>query len=129
MKQKKLYTTKQWRKFKKIHVKEINGIKNYFDVQEIMCKKYDVILTDYKTKQEKIISVLKKINFKNFDHGMDTFNNMMNDFGKSMSELSKEFESSEKNKTSNVKIWPDFSKKEVHRNDEINLEKIWGKKK
>ena len=61
MKEKKFYTVKEWNKFK-------NN-----DMQEKLCQKYDVILTDYKTKREKVFSALKKINLKNFDRGVTEF--------------------------------------------------------
>ena len=34
---------------------------DYFDMQDMLCQKYDVILTDYKTKREKVFSLLKNI--------------------------------------------------------------------
>ena len=51
MKHKKYYTTKEWSKFKK---------NNYFDMQELLCEKYDVILTDYKTKRQVVFSYERK---------------------------------------------------------------------
>ncbi len=146
-KSKKYYTIKQWRKFKKIQVKEINGIKHRLDIQELMCKKYDIILTDYKTKREQIIIFLKKINMKNINKGIDTFNKAVQAFSGSMDQLSKEFGSSNKDQftkdkenleklwgksSTNVKIWSDHSirgSKSQRTKDEINLEKIWGKRK
>ena len=52
MKVKKFYTVKEWRKFKS---------NDYFDMQDMLCQKYDIILTDYKTKREKLFSALKKL--------------------------------------------------------------------
>jgi len=147
MKNKKSYTTKQWRKFKKNQVKMVNGIKHHLDMQELMCKKYDIILTDYKTKRERIIIFLKKINMKNINKGIDTFNKAVQAFGGSVDQLSKEFGSpknddSSKNKenleklwgtsSDNVKIWSDHSireSKSQRTKDQMNLEKIWGKRK
>ena len=51
MRQRKFYTVKQWKRFKR---------NDYFDMQDMLCQRYDVILTDYKTRKEKITSVLKK---------------------------------------------------------------------
>jgi len=147
MKNKKYYTVKQWRKFKKIKVIEFNGIKHYQDIQELMCKKHDIILTDYKTKREQAIIFLKKINMKNINKGIDTFNKAVQAFGGSMDQLSKEFGSSKNDNSSkdkenleklwgksstNVKIWSDHSIRESKSRgtqDEMNLEKIWGKRK
>jgi hypothetical protein len=56
-------------------------------MQEIICKKYDVILTNYKTKKEKIILLLHKINMKNFNKGMDTFNKSLNKFSKTVDSM------------------------------------------
>ena len=145
MKNKKYFTVKQWRKFKKIQVKEVNGIKHHLDVQELMCKKYDIILTDYKTKRERVAIFLKKINMKNINNGIDTFNKAVQAFGGSMDQLSKEFGSSEKvqhskdkenleklwgKSNSNVKIWSDSvtESKSQQTKDKMNLEKIWGKR-
>ena len=147
MKNKKYFSVKQWRKFKKIQVKEVNGIKHHMDMQELMCKKYDIILTDYKTKRERIIIFLKKINMKNINKGIDTFNKAVQAFGGSMDQLSKEFGSSKNDNSSkdkenleklwgkssdNVKIWSNSSKiesKSRRTQDQMNLEKIWGKRK
>ena len=56
-------------------------------MQEVLCKKYNVILTDYQTRKEKIISLLNKINIKNFNKGMDTFNKSLNKFSKTVDSL------------------------------------------
>ena len=90
-------------------------------------------------------SILKKINMKNISKGINAFNKAMQDFGISMNELSKEFDTpktddSAKNRKNLEKIWgstesidkiePDSSKgiDSQKTKDEINLEKIWGKK-
>jgi len=128
MKYKKRYTVKQWKKFNKIIVKENNGVKNYFNMQELLCKKYDIILTDYKTKREQIISILKKINIKNinsaivaFSKGINTFNLAIQDFGDSMDTINKEFSSDIKKSNRAAKIRKKKNKK--------NLKRIWGKKR
>ena len=68
------FTVKQWNKFS-------------WNMQEVLCKKYDVILTDYKTRKEKIILLLNKINMKNFNKGMDTFNKSLNKFSKTVDSM------------------------------------------
>jgi len=147
MRYKKFYTVKEWKKFKKIKVKEIGDVEYFFDIQEIMCKKFDIILIDYTTKKEKIFSFLKKINFENINIVIDTLNKDVKDFSNSMDKLSKEIVSSEivnidkdrKNfeklwekheEKSKVKIWSDSPKINSQKTkDEINLEKLWGFKK
>lgn len=68
------FTVKEWNRFA-------------WSMQEILCKKYDIILTDYQTRKEKIILFLNKINMKNFNKGMDTFNKSLNKFGKTVDSL------------------------------------------
>ena len=109
------YTVKEWRKLQ--------------NLQESLCKRYDVILTNHKTKKERIIEIIEKINLKNINIGIETFNKIIQDFGGSMEQLSSELSESPKN---NVKIWSNSPKKEPKSQkskDEINLEKIWGSKK
>ena len=44
MRIRKYFTVKEWQKFK---------TNDYFDMQEMLCQKYDVILSDYQTKKRK----------------------------------------------------------------------------
>jgi hypothetical protein len=128
MKHKKYYTTKEWKKFKK---------NNYFDMQELLCEKYDVILTDYKTKRQRIISILSHINLKNLDKGIAQFNKLFASFGDSAEQLSKELNHSKQDKqnldsiwgksTNSVPIWSNSKSSQVQH--EANLEKIWGMRK
>jgi len=127
MRYKKYYTVKEWDNFRK---------NNYFDMQELLCEKYDVILTDYKTKQEKIISILSHINFQNFDKAITQFNKLFESFGESAEQLTKELHHTKQNKqnsdslwgkpTQSVPIWSDS--KDSQAQDEANLEKIWGRR-
>ena len=143
MRQKKFYTVKQWQRFKS---------NDYFDMQDMLCQRYDVILTDYKTRKEKIISVLKKFNQKNFDKSMTQFGDFMKDFGNSMDQLTREIDSPKRRGSFNRKIssrrknrdnldlvWgksnnsvPIWSASEDNydsqKRHEVNLEKIWGKR-
>ena len=112
MRQKKFYTVKQWKKF--------------YKNQEFMCEKFDIILTDHKTRRELIINVLQKINLKNIDNGIATFNKIIQDFGDSMEKVTGELNEPKRN---NVKIWSDISESSSQTKDQANLEKIWGKKK
>jgi len=114
MKKTKRYTVKEWKKLYKI--------------QDVLCKKFDVILTDHKTNKEQLVLILKNINFKNFNKGIVTFNKIIQDFGGSMEKLTSEIDKTSQN---NIKIWSDTPENEPksHKSkDQINLEKIWGQK-
>jgi hypothetical protein len=111
----KKYTVKEWKKLQ--------------NLQEFLCKKYDVILTDHKTNKEQLVLILKNINLKNINKGIDTFNKIIQDFGGSMEKLTSEIDKTSRN---NVKIWSDIPENEPESQkskDQINLEKIWGKEK
>ena len=131
MKVKKFYTVKEWSKFKG---------NDYFDMQDMLCQRYDVILTDYQTKREKIFSVLKKINLKNLDKGITGFSKLIQSFGGSMDQLTREIYSQKHNDKDNLdSVWgksensvPIWSTSENSSDSQsqhkANLEKIWGKK-
>ena len=132
MKVKKFYTVKEWNKFKS---------NDYFDMQDMLCQKYDIILTDYKTKSEKIFSFLKKINLKNLDKAITVFSKLVQSFGGSMGQLTREIDSqTSKDKDNLDSVWgksensvPIWSTSENSSDSQsqhkANLEKIWGKKK
>jgi len=106
------YTVKEWKKLYKI--------------QDKLCSKYEVILTDYKTRQEKAVEIIQKINFKNFNKGMISFNKIIQDFEGSMEKLTSELNESPKN---DVKILSDESEeKSQETKDKYNLTKLWGNK-
>ena len=130
MRTRKYFTAREWNRFKS---------NDYFDMQEMLCQKYDVILTDYKTKREKVFSALKKINLKNFDRGVTEFSKLVQSFGGSMDQLTRELDSGKSKDSENmdliwgkshnsVPIWGN-SKNEFDSNHKDNLEKIWGKRK
>ena len=132
MRNRKYFTVREWNRFKN---------NDYFDMQDMLCQKYDVILTDYKTKREKIFSVLKKINLKNFDKGVTEFSKLVQSFGGSMDQLTREIDSSKSKDKDNLDlVWgksdnsvPIWSTTENNYDSQVqhkaNLEKIWGKKK
>lgn len=90
------YTVREWKKFDK----EIDGSMvgneyqffNYFTqrmesfesltMQEALLQKYDVVLTDHKTKKEKVFEIIDKVNIKNLNAGIDKFNKGVNQFSK-----------------------------------------------
>ena len=69
------------------------------------------------TVREKI---LKKINMKNINHGIDTFNKLVQDFGKSMDTMTREMsvDIEKSNRDSEVR----------EKKNKENLDKIWGKR-
>ena len=142
MRTRKYFTVREWNRFKS---------KGSFDMQEMLCQKYDVILTDYQTKREKVFAALKKINLKNFDKGVTQFSKLVQFFGGSMDQLTREIDSTKRKgshykKTkpesksddslnsiwggsdNSVPIWGD-SENDFDSQHKDNLEKIWGKKK
>ena len=142
MRTRNYFTVREWDRFKN---------NDYFDMQDMLCQKYDVILTDYQTKREKLFSALKKINLRNFDKGVTEFSKLVQSFGGSMEQLTREIDSpkrkgshykktrSESNNGVNfnsiwgdsdnsVPIWGD-SKNDSDSQHKNNLDKIWGKRK
>jgi hypothetical protein len=113
MRTQKQYTIKEWKKL--------------YNLQELLCKKYDIILSDHKTKKESVLSILDQINFKNINKSIISFNKMIQEFGGSMEKLTTELDKSSKN---NIKIWSDIpqsnSKAQQKSKDQLNLEKFWG---
>ena len=64
---------------------------NKFDLtqQDILCCRYDIILTDYKTRKEKILNVMDKFSPKNIDKGIKIMNKGLSQFSKTIDELDK----------------------------------------
>ena len=131
MRNRKYFTVKEWNRFKN---------NDYFDMQDMLCQRYDVILTDYKTKREKVFSILKKINLKNFDKGVTGFSKLVQSFGGSMDQLTREINSEKYKDNDNldsvwgksdnsVRIWgASENNSDSQSQHKANLEKIWGKK-
>ena len=65
------------------------------------------------------MSILKKINMKNINKGIETFNKIVQDFGDSMNTITREFSSDieKSNRESKVR----------EKKNKENLDKIWGK--
>jgi hypothetical protein len=65
------------------------------------------------------MSILKKINMKNINKGIETFNKIIQNFGDSMDTMTRELSSDieKSNRESKVR----------ERKNKENLEKIWGK--
>ena len=121
MRIRKFYTVKQWQRFK---------TNDYFDMQELLCQKYDVILSDYQTKKKKTFSLLQKINLKNFDKVITEFSKLVQSFGNSMDQFTAEINDKKISDKKNLEsIWGPSEKHTPiwSDNDSDNLEKIWGK--
>ena len=122
MRIRKYFTVKEWQKFK---------TNDYFDMQEMLCQRYDVVLSDYQTKKQKTFSLLQKINLKNFEKGITEFSKLVQSFGNSMDQFTAEINDKKISDKKNLEsIWGP-SKKQTpiwSDNDVDNLEKIWGKR-
>ena len=122
MRTRKYFTVKEWQRF---------NTNNYSDMQELLCQKYDVILSDYLTKKQKIFSMLQKINLKSFDKGVSEFSKLVQSFGNSIDQFTAEINNDKVSDRKNLEsIWG-TSKKQTpvwSDNDSDNLEKIWGKR-
>ena len=80
--------------------------------------------------QKKLYSISKnifqKINQNNINKGFEIFNESLQNFGDSMEKLTQELNQPTKN---NIKIWSDKEENNSQKSkDQINLEKIWGKR-
>ena len=93
-----------------------------WNMQEVLCKKYDIILTDYKTRKEKIILLINKINMKNFNKGMDTFNKSLNKFSKTVDSLT-----ASASKSSFTGFNQGKNMNEILGKTEFSKDAIWGK--
>jgi len=119
----KYFTVKEWQRF---------NTNNYHDMQELLCQKYDVILSDYRTKKQKIFSLLQKINLKSFDKGVSEFSKLVQSFGNSMDQFTAEIDNKKISDKKNLEyIWGLSEKQTPIWSDDNsdNLEKIWGKRK
>jgi hypothetical protein len=80
---------------------------------------------------QKIVSLLQKINLKNFDKCIVNFSKGVESFGNSMDQFTKEINDTKVSDKKNLdSIWGS-SKKQTplwSNNDSNNLDKIWGKK-
>lgn len=69
-----------------------------------MTAKFEVILTDFKTRNEKIIDALRKFNTKNLDAGIEKFNKGVDEFSKSVESFHREM-SQDKRPDPAGRIW------------------------
>ena len=123
MRDRKYFTVKEWQRF---------NTNNYSDMQELLCQKYDVILSDYLTKKQKIFSLLQKINLKSIDTAVSEFSKLVQSFGNSMDQFTAEINNGKVSDRKNLESVWGTSKKQTpfwSDNDSDNLDKIWGKRK
>lgn len=55
-----------------------------WDAQEVLCKRYDIVLVDYETRNEKIIRHARKFNMKNFNRAMKALDKGIEKFSKAV---------------------------------------------
>jgi hypothetical protein len=100
-------------------------------MQEVLCKKYNVILTDHKTTKEKTISVLNKINIRNFNKGMATFKKSLNQFCKTVDSFTASNRTNFKRSNQEKNMGYAFGRVTPISKDEIwgnaNSVSLWGK--
>ena len=96
---------------------------------QVLCKKYDIILPDYKTRKEKIILLLNKINMKNFNKGMNTFNKSLNKFSKTVDSMTASANKSSFKGFDQGKSMEERgkSKNEIWGESNVNSVSLWGK--
>ena len=68
----KHFTVKAWAKFSP-------------EAQQALTQKYDIILDDHKTRNEKIIQALKKFSIRDFQKAMDKFDKAFDEWDKAKS--------------------------------------------
>lgn len=71
------YTVKQWKKLDVERVRHIGKRRYYLNMQEVLCRKYEIILLNHKTKREKLDRILDCITFTNLNQKIDTFQRIM----------------------------------------------------
>ena len=103
------FTVKEWNRFS-------------WSMQAALCKKYNVVLTDYQTRKEKTISLLNKINMKNVNKGIDIFNKSLNKFSKTVDSLTS-------NKSSFTGFNQGKSMEETLGRVKFSKDEIWGRPK
>ena len=115
MRIRKYFTVEEWQRFKQ---------NDYFDMQELLCQKYDVILSDYQTKKQKTFSLLQKINLKNFDKGITEFSKLVQSFGNSMDQFTAEINDDKVSVTR--RIWNPYGDhlKNKHQSGQIMIQII-----
>jgi hypothetical protein len=96
----KRFTVKEWNRFNKVFTKCVGDQEYYLDLQEYLCKRYNIILTDHINPvpmSRKILKWMKKnLTQENLDKGMKTFNDGVENFTKELDAFGKAFGSDQK---------------------------------
>lgn len=117
MKQVIKLTTKQWKKYDS-------------DEQELILQKYDVVLTDHETTNEKLTRYGKAINFKNYQKGMKKFDSVMKGMDKFWKDFDKQWSKSLGSSKGTNKVWNTQKRnKESRTKRKDNISLIYGKPK
>lgn len=95
----KHYTVKEWKRLDTDSVRKIGDKEYYLNMQEVLCKKYEIILLDHQTKKEKLNQILDKFSFENLDKTMTKVSKGIDSFAKAV----------EPPKKSKKKSKPDYS--------------------
>lgn len=74
----KFYTQKEWNRLNRCFEKDFNGIILHKCTQEVLINKYNIILTDYKTKLEQVQKIVNMINIVNLQKGIKKINRFTN---------------------------------------------------
>lgn len=93
MRYKKELTCKEWARFDRVW-ERVDGIE--ITGQEIICQRYEIILTDYQTKGEKARGILSKFNMANLDKGLKILDKGLNEFDKKMDSFDRKMEKLDK---------------------------------
>jgi len=113
----KRMTVKEWKQFSRFQKDTINHQDFYMDIQMMVLSKFDIILTDWKSKKQKAVEILKKFNMKNFDKGINQFNKAVQMFSSGLGEFGNDLNQSPGRRTSHS------------RKDKANIKKLMGKPK
>lgn len=146
----KRFTVREWKRFEGYTDDIVDG--QSLTMQEIILQRYDVILTDHvnrrkvgkmikPTFKENMKKFASKLTQKNLDAGLAAFDKGMADFDREMTALSKGLGGSGKkhklwsDKKTDLKLFSVQEKKKPRKKsgkkqpsqDELNMDKIWGK--
>jgi len=92
---KKFYTVKEWKRFRYFlkdedgkYIRDEKG--DHVTMQQFLCNTYDVYLTDWKSRKERLLGFLNKFTLVNFNKGLDAVVKGIDEFSKSMEQLNRE---------------------------------------
>lgn len=71
------------------HVTQRAESYDYLTTAEILCMRHEIILTDYRTRKQKIFDMMDKFSIENLNRGIDRFNRGVEQFSKSVESRNK----------------------------------------